>query len=81
MSEKTRHLDLLRQELELERETTPEQLQQQLIKRLPEIASKLPKPGELKIYGATGADGGQLSRLVHEITDLIQRLGSDKTQV
>ena len=81
MSEKTRHLDLLRQELELERETTPEQLQQQLIKALPEIASKLPKPGELKIYGATGADGGQLSRLVHEITDLIQRLGSDQTRI
>ena len=73
LSEASRRLELRRQELEVEREISPAQLQQQLVERLPEIADKLPTPESLRIYGGSGAEGGQLGQLLTELTELIAR--------
>ena len=78
MAELTSKLELKRAELELSREVTPAQLQQQLISLLPEIAEKLPKPDELRVYGDSGANQ-QMTRFVTEVTELIQRLGLTST--
>ena len=72
LAELSRRLELRRQELNLERDITAEQLQKLLIEKLPEIAAQLPKPDQLKVYGENGLNGGMITRLISEMSDLLE---------
>jgi regulator of protease activity HflC (stomatin/prohibitin superfamily) len=72
LAELSRRLELRRQELALERDISAEQLQKLFIEKLPEVAAQLPTPDQLKIYGGDGLDGGMLTRLVTDLSELLE---------
>lgn len=74
MLESARRLELLANEQELERQTSPTQLKLRLIEQLPQIISELPKPDQLRVYGDSGS-GSQLNALVTELMELLGRIG------
>ncbi|MEE2645399.1 MAG: SPFH domain-containing protein [Myxococcota bacterium] len=73
LDEAGRRLELRRRQLEVEPEFSAAQLQQLLIEQLPTIAEKLPKPESLKVYSGSEGEGGQLSRFVNELSELLSR--------
>ena len=65
------HLKLEAERLELARLVTPNQLKEQLISSLPQIAQALPQPKEMKVY-----EGGQAVQLTQLIEGLMNKINA-----
>ncbi|GAA3450848.1 SPFH domain-containing protein [Dactylosporangium matsuzakiense] len=57
-----------------------ENLQAQLIERLPEIVAKLPKPAELRSVTIGGNDGTTVAGLIAELTTVVQALSGRRAE-
>nr|BFE65765.1 hypothetical protein GCM10020063_102910 [Dactylosporangium thailandense] len=69
-------LDVERERLraEIANAQSPENLQAQLIERLPEIVARLPKPAELRSVTIGGNDGTSVAGLIAELTAVVGAL-------